>query len=321
MNANGLAKIHAALIGEETHMESPYCNRCITGGRNPIAKQYELKKAENGLLNSVKNKMAGYMPSERFRIMRFIEYGTANEKTILLLHGGGLSWWNYRSEAELLQDRYHVVLPILDGHADSDADFVSIPINAERIRNWIGENCGGKVFLLGGLSLGAQIAAEILAQDGNICEYAILESASVIPSALTEALIGPSFSSSYSLIRQKWFAKLQFQSLKIREDLFDDYYRDTAKITKENLIAFTKASTAYELNDGLHNCRARVRIIAGGREQKGIQRSVVNLSKAIPDSCFELLDGLYHGEYSINQPERYVKDLLDFCEPEENWDE
>ena len=29
----------------------------------------------------------------------------------MLLHGGGLSWWNYRAEAELLGDRCHVVLP------------------------------------------------------------------------------------------------------------------------------------------------------------------------------------------------------------------
>ena len=44
----------------------------------------------------------------------------------MLLHGGGLSWWNYRAEAELLSGRYHVVLPILDGHAESDHDFQAL---------------------------------------------------------------------------------------------------------------------------------------------------------------------------------------------------
>ena len=57
--------------------------------------------------------------------MNLIEYGKQNSDVIMLLHGGGLSWWNYRAEAELLADRYHVVLPILDGHAESGADFVS----------------------------------------------------------------------------------------------------------------------------------------------------------------------------------------------------
>ena len=65
--------------------------------------------------------------------MRVVEYGKNNTDTIVLLHGGGLSWWNYRKEAELLQHRYHVVLPILDGHADSDCDFISIEQNAKEI--------------------------------------------------------------------------------------------------------------------------------------------------------------------------------------------
>ncbi|NLH64249.1 MAG: alpha/beta hydrolase, partial [Erysipelotrichaceae bacterium] len=39
--------------------------------------------------------------------MKVIEYGKENPEVIILLHGGGLSWWNYRKEAELLKDTYH----------------------------------------------------------------------------------------------------------------------------------------------------------------------------------------------------------------------
>ena len=34
--------------------------------------------------------------------MQLVEYGADRRDTILLLHGGGLSWWNYREAAELL---------------------------------------------------------------------------------------------------------------------------------------------------------------------------------------------------------------------------
>ena len=41
--------------------------------------------------------------------MNFKEYGDNNKDTIMLLHGGGLSWWNYREEAEKLKiGRAHV---------------------------------------------------------------------------------------------------------------------------------------------------------------------------------------------------------------------
>lgn len=94
--------------------------------------------------------------------------------------------------------------------------------------------------MIGGLSLGGQILVEMLSQRKNICRYAIVESASVIPSKLTYSLIRPTFGTCYGLIKQKWFSKLQFRSLRIKPELFDDYYQDTCGITKQNMIAFYK---------------------------------------------------------------------------------
>ena len=243
--------------------------------------------------------------------MKIIEYGKHNENIIVLLHGGGLSWWNYQAEAELLTDSYHVVLPVLDGHADSDNDFVSIEENARRIISFIDKEYGGSVLLIGGLSLGGQVLVEMLKQRGDICRYAIIESASVISSKLTGALIGPTFSSSYGLVQKKWFAKMQFSYLRIRNELFDKYYEDTSKITKENMISFLKASTEYEIKPGLQDVKASVRIIVGSKEQRSILRSAKLLHDTIAGSRLEIKDGLYHGEYSINHPELYVKELLE----------
>ena len=61
--------------------------------------------------------------------MVFKEYGTKKNETIMLLHGGGLSWWNYRSVAQQLQQDYRIILPVLDGHAGSGRKFTSIEDN------------------------------------------------------------------------------------------------------------------------------------------------------------------------------------------------
>ena len=175
--------------------------------------------------------------------MVIVEYGKQNQDTILLLHGGGLSWWNYREVAKRLAERYHVVLPVLDGHADSGAPFTSIEDNAARLISYIDAHFGGQVMLLSGLSLGGQIAVEMLSQRKDICRYALLESTLVKPSKLTAAMIGPAFGMSYGLIKQMWFAKLQADFLGIPKELFDDYYRDTCKISKADMIAFLKANS------------------------------------------------------------------------------
>lgn len=38
------------------------------------------------------------------------EYGAENEDVIVLLHGGGLSWWNFIGEIELLKNDFHLVI-------------------------------------------------------------------------------------------------------------------------------------------------------------------------------------------------------------------
>ena len=145
--------------------------------------------------------------------MEYREYGRAGKEVILLLHGGGLSWWNYMDAAKRLSVDYQVVLPILDGHAGSSTDFTSIEENASKLIAFIDERFGGSVLCIGGLSLGGQVLLEMLAQRRNICRFALIESALVIPSRFTHAMIRPAFGSCYGLIRRRWFARLQFRSL------------------------------------------------------------------------------------------------------------
>jgi len=246
--------------------------------------------------------------------MKVIEFGVQNENILILLHGGGLSWWNYREAAKLLAESYHVVLPILDGHADSDSPFSSIEENAARIIAYIDAHFGGEVMAVGGLSLGGQIAVEMLSQRPGICQYALIESALVKPMKLTHALIGPTFAMSYGLIRRKWFAKLQAGYLGIPKALFEDYYRDTCKIRREDMISFLEANSAYSIKPALAAARAKVQILAGSREQKHIRDSAKLLHEAIPGSHMEILAGLRHGELSIRHPQWYAQILVSWIE-------
>ena len=173
--------------------------------------------------------------------MKTVEYGRGNNEVIIFLHGGGLSWWNYKEVAELLADRFHVVIPILNGHSGSDVPFTSIEDNAKELISYIDENFGGHVLLLVGLSLGGQVLVEMLSQRSNICKFAMIESALVLPMRLTAALIKPTYSMCYPLIKKRWFAKLQFWALHIKAELFEDYYADTVNISKKDMLAFLMA--------------------------------------------------------------------------------
>ena len=202
--------------------------------------------------------------------MRFIEYGKENKDVIILLHGGGLSWWNYREVAELLQTDFRVILPILDGHSGSDSDFTTIEDNADRIISFIDENFGGSVLLLGGLSLGGQVLLEILSRRKDISRFAIVESALVIPSKLTHSMIAPAFGSCYGLIKYRWFSKLQFDSYRLKPKLFEDYYKDTCGISKENMISFLQANALYSVKPSLSESEAKAYVFVGEKENGAV---------------------------------------------------
>ena len=224
---------------------------------------------------------------------------------MILLHGGGLSWWNYEEVAKSLQNDYHIILPILDGHAESDKPFTTIEDNAAEIITFIDTHFEGSVFLIGGLSLGGLVLLEILSQRNDICKYAIIESALVIPSKLTHSMIEPAFGSSFGLIQYKWFSKLQFKSLKIKSDLFDCYFRDTCAISKKDMVAFLQANSLYSLKESIKNCSAKVYIFVGGKENKAMQKSARIIHQALQESVLQVLPKLYHGELSINHGNDY----------------
>lgn len=75
------------------------------------------------------------------------------------------------------------------------------------------------------------------------------------------------------------------------------------------MIAFLKANSLYALKLRLSETTAKVKIVAGSKEQKKIRDSAKLLQAAIPGSTVEILAGMRHGDLSINHPETYAQML------------
>ena len=146
----------------------------------------------------------------------------------------------------------------------------------------------------------------MLTQRRDLCSYALVESAAVIPFGLTNALIAPAFGASYGLIRNRCFAKMQFQSLHIRPELFEDYYRDTCQIKKQDMIAFLRANTSYALKDAFRSTSAQVHVFVGEKETGEILRSADAICRAHPACRKHRMPGLRHGAFSLNHGNQYA---------------
>ena len=116
------------------------------------------------------------------------------------------------------------------------------------------------------------------------------------------------------MIRHKWFSKLQFKSLRIKPDLFEDYYRDTCGISKSNMIAFLQENSLYSLKESIGDCRAEVHIFVGEKENHAMRKSATIIHKKSQDSFLQVLPNMYHGEFSINHVADYVNKILEIVE-------
>ncbi|MBU3155268.1 alpha/beta fold hydrolase [Clostridium estertheticum] len=242
--------------------------------------------------------------------MIFKEFGNKSMPVIIFLHGGGLSWWSWKPQIEVLQKKYYVVTPIIDGQGDAfDTPFVSIKKSGEQVIKYIKDNCNGKVFAICGLSIGAQITVEILSREKDITDNAVIESALVYPMKLACSLTVPMYNICYGLLKKRWFAKLQAKSLNVPDNLFETYYEESSKITKESLINITKSNGNYPMPLTLCNTKAKVLILVGEKELSIMKKSASLLHETINGSFLKVIGKSRHGEISLIYPEKYL-DLL-----------
>jgi len=240
--------------------------------------------------------------------MLFKENGNEELPTIILLHGGGLSDWALSYVVELMKNDYHIVTPVIEGHGENgDETFISIEDSAEKLIKHIDEKYDGEVFALGGLSLGAQIIIEVLARRADITQFAIIESALVIPIKGTTALTIPTYKLFYGLVKKRWFAKMQAQTLCVPETMFEQYFRDSLRMSKESLINITLSNGNYNLKNSIAKTTAKVLIIVGEKEIKLMQKSAQILKSKIPNSELLISKQMKHGELSIVNPQKFVE--------------
>ncbi|WKY45387.1 alpha/beta hydrolase [Eubacteriaceae bacterium ES2] len=245
--------------------------------------------------------------------MIFKETGNVDNPKIILLHGGGLSDWSLDPVISRLKDQFYVITPVIDGHgADGNETFISIEDSAVKLIDYIDHYGNGNVHLLGGLSIGAQIVTEALSRRSDIANFAVIESALLIPIKKTTALMVPINSMSYGLIRSKRFSKMQAKALCLPSEKFERYYQDSLKMSKESLLNMAWSNGTYALKKDITKTKAKVLIVVGQKELGIMKKSAQLLSREISHSRLYVAKGMKHGELSLKYPERFVGLILTF---------
>lgn len=243
--------------------------------------------------------------------MKLKEMGSDLKPTVMLLHGGGLSYWSFSEAAGYMKDEYHIVMPIIEGHG-GNGEFVSIENSAENIIDYINKSLGGRVRAIVGVSLGAQITAEILAQKSNIAQYAVVESALACRAKVPKKIIESVYNATYWLIGKKWFSRLQAKAMLVPKSMFEQYYNDSLRISKQSLINMAYSNITYQFKGDIAKTRAKVLILTGEREKEIIRKSAHLLNETIEGSTYIEEQKMKHCGLLFSRPEEYASLIMRF---------
>ena len=243
--------------------------------------------------------------------MKFHEFGDKNFPHILLIHGGGNSWWNYLRQAKMLSEKYHVILPTLDGHGEEcKKDYISTENSAKQIIDYIKENCDGKLFAIGGVSLGGQIAMEVLSLDSDIAQKAIIDGSICIPqpklarfSIIILKIFGKFMFGKLASKIQLRLMKKKYPNLAYPEELEKYYMEDMPRLPIKTLVTIYKTyMEKYKLKNSISESKAQVLYIYGEKEMSCVKKSA-NLFKNMHPNCIIYeAKGYNHGYLSTYLP-------------------
>ena len=252
--------------------------------------------------------------------MKFHEFGDKNLPPILLIHGGGSSWWNYLRQARILSHKYHVILPTLNGHGEEfQKYYISTEDSAQEILNYVRQNYDGKLFAIGGVSLGGQITMELLSIDSKLAEKAIIDGSLCITQPRLAKISIFLVSIFSKLMFSKSSCKLQlsimnkcYPRLAYLDELKNYFMEDMPRTPIKTLVTIYKTYIGYyKLKSSISKSKAKVLYIYGEKELNCVKASAKLFQQLHPNTILYEAKGYNHGYLSAYLPQEW----LDLVEP------
>ena len=255
--------------------------------------------------------------------MKFHEFGDKNLPSILLIHGGGSSWWNYLRQARILSEKYRVILPTLNGHGEEcQLNYVSTEDSAQEILNYVRQNYDGKLFAIGGVSLGGQIAMELLSIDSKLAEKAIIDGSLCIPQPRLAKISIFLVSIFSKLMFSKSSCKLQlsimnkcYPRLAYLDELKNYFMEDMPRTPIKTLVTIYKTYIGYyKLKSSISKSKAKVLYIYGEKELNCVKESAGVFEQLHPNTILYEAKGYNHGYLSAYLPQEWLRLVVPFLE-------
>ncbi|HEY9857241.1 MAG TPA: alpha/beta hydrolase [Stenomitos sp.] len=239
------------------------------------------------------------------------EWHPAARETILWLHGGGMSGWMWRPQIDRMPE-YHHLVPDLPEHGKSQRERpFSIQKSAEQLARLIEQHAHYSRAHVVGISLGAQVACELIARFPDRVGRAVLSGTLVRPSPgatgpLSRSLAELTLRAYMPLRNARFLVEASMRSNRIPERFRAEVVADTRRLTMGTFRrAVQQRNLGFRLPDGLAQVAVPTLVVAGELERPVIRQSAQDLVGALPHAQGAIAQGLGHS-WNLEDPDRFA---------------
>lgn len=222
----------------------------------------------------------------------FFEYGDPHGPPLVLIHGGAGGVWAWDEVAPYLED-YHCLLPELPEHGGNrDNGRFSVETAARGILNLIGERTPDGRAHVFGLSVGGQVAVEMLARAPERLFSAVVSGAQLLP--VPGYRLGIFSEAAMSLVywlgiapwkhNDAWIRWNLHASTGIPDRYFAQFKRNFQNLDRGSWAHVMSENYRYRAPAGLEQADLPVLLIAGTHETIDIQPTNRLLLHRLPRS-------------------------------------
>ena len=250
--------------------------------------------------------------------MTYHEFGTENQRVILLIHPAVVMWDYFEYVVPMLENDFHLIIPALPGYdPDQKDDFTSIEDITEAIEKWLKDKKIPEVECIYGCSMGGAVVTKLLSNNVIHFKHAVMDGG-ITPYQL------PRIITRFIALRDFIMISMgKLGGIKMLEKAFS-----TDKLSEEDIryeakvLEMISYRTIWRTFDSANNYAMPERAVTdcpfieywfADAEEKDRKWDIAYIRKAFPGTRFVRFRNTGHGGLAPFYPEKIAKGIRKLC--------
>ena len=231
--------------------------------------------------------------------------------TLLLIPGLGVSYEIFLPLIRLLEERFRILAVEVDGFTlGKQTRFTSINDQVVQIIAYVQQHCEGHLDVAYGLSMGGKILSRMMERNEITIDHAILDAAPLLP--LPKWLVNPL---RYYQAANVWTC---YHWTGFWKWVFHSHYFDVLLDECKKVFHFGGTQAVKDGYKDIYTNRldsidgADIHFWYGTKEAFVAKPQAKHLLQLCPQAHIEVFEGMNHGQFLIDHPDKVAKRIIDF---------